>query len=448
MNEQPDPFERRLRDHLRSVDGASLPGVTEVNRAVDRVVRGRQVRARVLAGAVSVLAVVAAGAALANRSPDAGIASVPSVVTLPVVTLPVVTLPAVTPPPVVSTATASPWISLPTDPRGVRHSAAVVWTGTEAIAFGGRDESGTAHDDAAAYNPASGTWRIVSGQAVGPSSPVNVLAVWAGDRALLIGGEQPTGGQLKSGATAYVPATDSWSVVASPPLSFVTDRSPAAWTGAELLVWPGDVGTDVAPEAYDPATDEWRVLPVPPVQSRQQAASVWTGSEWIVWGGTGANGELADGAAYNPATNSWRELSGSPLGARRVRAVWTGTEMLLAAGSSGGSPVSGDGEMALSDGAAYDPSTDTWRSLTPGFAHPGFLPVWTGDFMVMFAKGGAVVYDPAEDAWIDVCCNGTVVSNSLPLFTGTQILVLGSYDGRTGGGGIDVAVLTETSPAP
>ena len=47
----------------------------------------------------------------------------------------------------------------------------------------------------------------------------------------------------------------------------------------------------------------------------------------------------------------------------RVRGVWTGAELIIVAGSTGGAPVTGNGELALSDGAAYDPVTGTWRPI-------------------------------------------------------------------------------------
>ena len=142
---------------------------------------------------------------------------------------------------------------------------------------------------------------------------------------LLIGGDNPDGSLLVSYGEAYDPATDVWRVIASPPVGFVTDRSPAAWTGRELLVWPGDGGgstMEITPIAYDPATDSWRELAAPPIERRQQAASVWTGTEWIVWGGTTGDRELDDGAAYDPTSGTWRATSRLPVvaapGSRRV----------------------------------------------------------------------------------------------------------------------------------
>jgi hypothetical protein len=105
--------------------------------------------------------------------------------------------------------------------------------------------------------------------------------------------------------------------------------------------------------------------------------------------------------------------------------------VIVDAGSSGGDRDTGNGEMALSDGAAYDPATDTWRPITAGFAHPGFVPVWTGAEVVMFAKGGAVVYDVATDSWVDTCCGGA--PGATPVWTGDEVLLIGSFDATSGG---------------
>ena len=114
--------------------------------------------------------------------------------------------------------------------------------------------------------------------------------------------------------------------------------------------------------------------------------------------------------------------------------------MIVDAGSSGGEPITGNNELALSDGGAYDPATDTWRTITPGLAHPGFVPVWTGSKVVMFAKGGAVVYDVASDKWVDTCCDGQGGFGT-PVWTGSVVLLVGS-------GADDVGGSVFTPPAP
>ena len=153
---------------------------------------------------------------------------------------------------------------------------------------------------------------------------------------LLIGGDNPDGSLLVSYGEAYDPAADTWRYTQSPPIGFVSDRSPWVWTGDELLVWPWDgdgQSMAITPIAYDPAADTWRELPEPPIERRQQAASVWTGANG--WCGV----ELGDEAELTMASPTTRPptrgaLSPSPLSSRRVRGAWTGSEMLVTAGST------------------------------------------------------------------------------------------------------------------
>ncbi len=60
---------------------------------------------------------------------------------------------------------------------------------------------------------------------------------------------------------------------------------------------------------------------------------------------------FADGAAYDPSTDSWRELPRAPIGARAPLAVWTGDELLV-----WGTAVRVDPRPR--DGAAYDPARE------------------------------------------------------------------------------------------
>ena len=111
-----------------------------------------------------------------------------------------------------------------------------------------------------------------------------------------------------------------------------------------------------------------------------------------------------------------------------VSGVWTGTEMVLLAGTSSGG-------NAESDGAAYNPVTDTWRTTKPGFGHPGFVPVWTGSLIIQFAKGGAVWYNPAMDEWGsgDMTFGEIPHDDRSPVWTGSQVVLLGSYVTINGG---------------
>jgi len=98
-----------------------------------------------------------------------------------------------------------------------------------------------------------------------------------------------------------------------------------------------------------------------------------------------------------------------------VASVWTGKEMLVVGGTTlepcgdtgtvdCAEPGRGD---VVADGAAYDPSTDTWRTIAPApVAFYGGNATWTGAMMVVLVPGvsgtqpsATLVYDPTSDAW-------------------------------------------------
>jgi N-acetylneuraminic acid mutarotase len=84
----------------------------------------------------------------------------------------------------------------------------------------------------------------------------------------------------------------------------------------------------------------------------------------IVWGGYHyTSGYLADGAAYNPSSNTWRTIAAAPTGfygRREHSAVYVGGKMVVFGGY--GTSCSGS---YCGDAAAYDPVANTWTLLTP-----------------------------------------------------------------------------------
>ncbi len=332
----PDSVESRLREHLSAVDRAPVVGVDTIMGASKRAeIRMRRRRGAVV-GVASVGLVAVASVVVWSNQPGSSDAVVPAAessqrrgygagaATAPASTS--ATRDRARPFRRSTSPASSTWTAIAPDPRGTAFYPSVVWTGSEALVVGGVDPGGQPRPAAAAYDPVTDTWRTLADPPT-DSDRINPLVAWTGTDMLLIGGDNPDGSLLVSYGEAYDPATDVWRGIASPPVGFVTDRSPAAWTGRELLVWPGDGGgstMEITPIAYDPATDSWRELAAPPIERRQQAASVWTGTEWIVWGGTTGDRELDDGAAYDPASGTWRALPDSPLSPRRVRGVWTG----------------------------------------------------------------------------------------------------------------------------
>ena len=169
-----------------------------------------------------------------------------------------------------------------------------------------------------------------------------------------------------------------WSTL---PLSPIRGRSrqSVVWTGHQLLVWGGFsyltkmMFADGA--AYDPVTNHWHKIHDGPLSPRVGQVAIWTGREMVVWGGFSAadtvvRRSLGDGAAYNPTTDSWRKLPSSPLASRGgAFGVWTGTETIVIGG------VSGSGKTFV-DGAAFDPQTQHWRVIPPPSPVGGHPITW------------------------------------------------------------------------
>jgi hypothetical protein len=422
-----DQLENRLRSHLSSVEAASVADVDTVSAAATRHTNRLNRRRRVGVGAgCAALAAIAATALVAR---DVGDTTQPGSGAEPA------TPPSTTTASSTTVTLESAWSPIAPDPRGHASSPSVVWTGTEALVVGGTSPSGSGTvRGAASFHVGTGTWERLPDPS-GPADRRSPVAFWTGEEMWVIGGETAAGESIFF-AEAYRPGDTAWRAESGSRLGErLTDRSPWTWTGDTLLVLPESShdGTFSA-YAFSPTSRTWMVLAPPPIEERRDAASVWTGTEWIVWGGTNGERDFADGAAYSPATGSWRILADSPLSPRRVRAVWTGTEMLAVAGSSGGDPVSGDGSFAHDDGAAYDPERDTWRSLAAGPAHPGFVPLWTGTHVLAFAKGGVHVYDAGADRWEGGCCDGEPHAvGGTPVWTGSVALLIGSDTPLTGG---------------
>lgn len=422
-----DRMDERLRSHLGTVDSVEVATADVIGAGVARSQRRHERTRRVALGG-AVVALLGVGSAVvwnAGEGPErvtSGDGGAPT--TIAVAT----TAPTTTETDASTTASDPPesgWAPIPPGPRGGISHASVVWTGTEAMAFGG-DNLGYSMpvEGVDAYDPVTQKWRPISVE-------VPLLApilVWTGDVILAVGWTKT--GAPRSVAASLSLETGEWTILAD---ALAPDKlwssNPWAWTGTELLVMSGEQGLDTSiAQGFNPATNEWRMLASAPLSPRHSAASVWTGSEWLTWGGNDGTRDFADGVAYNPLTDTYRLLAGAPLSARVVKGVWTGTEMVLLAGTSSGG-------NAESDGAAYNPATDKWRTTKPGFAHPGFVPVWTGSLIIQFAKGGAVWYDPATDEWGsgDMTFGEISHDDQSPVWTGSQVVLLGSYVMTTGG---------------
>jgi len=192
---------------------------------------------------------------------------------------------------------------------------------------------------------------------------------------------------------------------------------PVAWTGTDVLVAQAGCCADLGSvnlTAYNPATTAWQALPPTPLTPREFTAGAWTGTEMVLAGGLASpDGDaehavaVTDGAAWEAATNTWHPIAAMPttLPGGDPTAVWTGREVLV--WSSVPSTPNSDGREVV---LAYNPTTDTWRTLPPSGLTPraDAITVWTGkelviwgginsDFTAAYADGARL--DPVTDTW-------------------------------------------------
>jgi N-acetylneuraminic acid mutarotase len=121
----------------------------------------------------------------------------------------------------------------------------------------------------------------------------------------------------------------------------------------------------------------WQSTAAIPGQTLGQG--VWTGAEMLFLGN-----RATQGFRYDPTTDTWDTMTtvGAPLGVNDFTAIWTGTEMITWGGCNGTHEF-----CTTSMGGRYNPATDTWlltntaNSPNPRRKHGA---VWTGSEMIVW----------------------------------------------------------------
>jgi N-acetylneuraminic acid mutarotase len=326
-----------------------------------------------------------------------------------------------------------------------RHTA--VWTGTEMIVWGGNYDVTSGPGTGGRYNPQTDTWTLLP-TAGAPSTRYNHTAVWTGSKMIVWGGQSDTtASTVFNNGASYDPATGSWAALPTAGAPAARTFHTTVWTGAEMVVWGGSAccfgATMNTGGRYNPSTNQWTATTTTGAPSARYAPSaVWSGSEMIVWGGSpvfSPGAKLNTGGRYNPSTNSWTPTStaGAPSGRDAHVAVWTGIQMLVWGGM--------DAQNRLRTGGRYTPSTNTWAPIAALNAPQGAAAaraVWTGSEMIVWGgqeptnaslvnTGGR--YNPQTDSWVAVnpAPNGGVRNEHPAVWTGTEMIVWGSYENFT-----------------
>ncbi len=168
---------------------------------------------------------------------------------------------------------------------------------------------------------------------------------------------------------------------------------------------------------------------------RASHTAVWTGSEMIVWAGTDALNYFDSGGKYNPGTDHWIATSttNAPTGRQSPTAVWTGSEMIVWGGYDGFSTY-------FNSGGRYNPNTDSWEATSMANAPGGRVShtaVWTGDEMIVwdgfFYSGGEQYvntggrYRPGTNSWIATTTSSAPSARSghSAVWTGSEMIIWG-----------------------
>ncbi len=290
---------------------------------------------------------------------------------------------------------------------------------------------------AALYLSEADTWAEILTPPTGDSQervPDELVA--AGDHVFFWGGD-PSGSagpflwrfdpeRAVAAELAPVDVGNGWAFAAMPELRWRTEPS-LVWTGEELIVWGGHGMREEVYDgvAYTPGTGVSRRLPPAPHPGRSGQAATWSGEEMYVW-----HGPIS---AWSPQEAGWRVLPEPPSVAGAVpagtAAVWSGTEVLL----TGGSGNTGAG------GVAYDPATETYRTLAPSPVAERVAAVhaWSGRELYLWGGGGShelvawyqdgAAYDPIDDRWrlLPELAEELHMSGPVGVWSGDELLVVG-----------------------
>ncbi len=284
-----------------------------------------------------------------------------------------------------------------TPPIPNRELCAGVFTGTEALIWGGIDSVGTYPADGARYKPGSGWSKMASAPIVGRWLPIvawsdatKELVVWGGSTS------SSSGVTYHWDGAAYAPATNTWRTIPAPPLAreFVSGGS----LGGKLLIY-GGIGSGCGiqcqdAQLYDAATNTWSALGKPTLSERRDTAIVLGATLDVMFGADKTGKFLADGAHY---AGTWSAIKAAPATTFERRLPWTfrvGTVSYIWSGADK------TGNFRV-DGVAYDRATSTWSNMptkNAPSARNETTFVFTGTEAYMI--GGVVSAGGIRDAYV------------------------------------------------
>jgi hypothetical protein len=350
------------------------------------------------------------------------------------------------------------WSALAASPLRARYQPTVVWAGQELLELGGTHK-GSATNDGAAFDPATGRWHRIA-PVVGMVGLSYAVTAWTGHQLFVTNGVTapcPPGEPINNclpHAGLFDLAANTWKATLLPGPMAGESPMAAVWTGHVVVL--ASVNTNVGRlgvASYDPATNRWQMI-TPRLPARHPAryvALVATPGQLLLWSlwdrvHTFKN-SLSDRAGIDVmalgADGAWRNVTGSwPQNQNVTAPVYIRAGILVSpsqiwCGTRCSAPYSSlPGYVAN--------LVTLHRSTIPpgplGETDPAFI--WTGRTIIaadLYAEIGnpgsrteirpdaMALYDPSTSTWSKLPAPaGYPPLAAPPVWTGTQLLELTS----------------------
>jgi len=231
------------------------------------------------------------------------------------------------------TPSSHTWLRLADAPTTSAFGAEAVWTGAEMLV--------ASSEGVAIYEPGIEEWELAAPL---PARLGNLgrrpEVAWTGTE--LIVWPTSLSPALRRGL-AFDPGGNTWRQLPEPPAW--PAMPDVAWTGEELILWGGlpasgsnDYSQRAVGSAYDPSANTWTAMPdaLPEPESFEgnlgSQTLIWTGAELIVSTGHLGTGLVASDSLllrFHPRTRAWELLGLSPVSGYNVEAIMAGNRIAM-----------------------------------------------------------------------------------------------------------------------
>jgi N-acetylneuraminic acid mutarotase/uncharacterized protein YjdB len=245
------------------------------------------------------------------------------------------------------------------------HTATLLNDGTVLIAGGSDLANEETLDTAEIYNPAAGTFTLLSAT-LNTARIGHTATLLNNGQVLIIGGYDPELG-LIADAELYDPPTQAFIDLGDTNSPRYNHTATMLWNGQVLIAGgemdPTPSGAFNTAEIFDLPSQTFTLVPVPMTTPREGHAAVLlnNGQVFIAGGDNPPTGSQNSGEIYDPTSNTFTAVTSTMTVPRisHVMTVLNGGKVLIA----GGATDSGGSSTALNTAELYDPTSQTFTAV-------------------------------------------------------------------------------------